>query len=62
MKLLKKHARGALCLLLSVSILGGTLLYAFGTAADDYEETLEKAVKKHLKIYGCDTACIGMLQ
>ena len=29
---------------------------------DDYEETLEKAVKKHLKIYGCDTACIGMLQ
>ena len=40
MKLLKKHARGALCLLLSISILGGTLLYAFGTAADDYEETL----------------------
>ena len=40
MKLLKKHARGALCLLLAVSILGGTLLYAFGTAADDYEETL----------------------
>ena len=40
MKFLKKHARGALCLLLAVSILGGTLLYAFGTAADDYEETL----------------------
>lgn len=40
MKFLKKHTRGALCILLSASILGGAMLYAFGTAADDYEETL----------------------
>lgn len=40
MKLLKKQFRGALCLLLAISLLGGTLLYAFGTAADDFEETM----------------------